>query len=330
MNTHSPARLLLHGSFIFFAVLCLTQALAPGQTQAQTPPLPDLTSVPADLTVPEMKDTAPAAGLRVRQTTPGWESTQVHHALYLPTDWSAPTTPGAAKKYPVIAEYAGNGGYKNKYGDVSEGTVQGSNLGYGLSGGRGFIWVCLPYIENENAEGTSTSTGTGKKRNAIQWWGDVAETNRYATATLKMLAEKYGADLDRVVLAGFSRGAIGCNYLGLQDDTVAPPWKAFFCHSHYDGVSDRWPYAGADRASALQRLQRLQGRPQWISHEGSTKATEDYLKSTGVKGAFTFRAIPFRNHSDQWVLRDIPERKAAREWLQRVIGETQSSGAAGG
>jgi hypothetical protein len=315
MNTQPPARLLLQGSFIFFAVLSLTQALAPGQT----PPLPDLATIPADLTVPEMKDTAPAAGLRVRQTTPGWEGTQVHHALYLPTDWSPPEK-GTGRKYPVIAEYAGNGGYKNKYGDVSEGSVQGSNLGYGLSGGHGFLWVCLPYIEN--AEGTST------KRNAIKWWGDVAETNRYATATLKMLAEKYGADLDRVVLAGFSRGAIGCNYLGLQDDTVAPQWKAFFCHSHYDGVSDRWPYAGADRTSALARLQRLKGRPQWLSQEGSTKASEEYLKSTGVKGDFTFHAIPFRNHSDQWLLRDIPERKAAREWLHRVIGETQSNEAA--
>lgn len=271
--------------------------------------LPDLSSVPTDLTVPAMEgeDATPTAGHRVRQTTPGWEGTQVHHALYLPTDW----TPKGGKKFPVIAEYAGNGGYKNKYGDVSEGTVQGSNLGYGLSNGQGFIWVCLPYIEM--ADGT--------KRNATKWWGDVIETNRYATATLKMVAEKYGADIDCMILAGFSRGAIACNYLGLHNDIVAPQWRAFFCHSHYDGVNARWPYAGADRASALERLQRLEGRPQWISHEGSTKGVEEYLQSTGVKGDFTFRAIPFRNHSDQWVLRDIPERKAAREWLLAVTAD---------
>jgi hypothetical protein len=299
MNTHSYAVLLLRRCFIFFATLAILAPFAPAQE------LPDLSTVPTDLAVPAMEETAPSAGHRVRQTTPGWENTQVHHALYLPTDWTS--APG--RKYPVIVEYAGNGGYKNKYGDVSEGTVQGSNLGYGLSAGRDCIWVCLPYIEQ--AEGT--------KRNATKWWGDVAETNRYATATLKMLAETCGADLDKVVLAGFSRGAIGCNYLGLHDETVAPQWRAFFCHSHYDGVNERWPYAKADRASALVRLQRLKGRPQWISHEGSTKGTEEYLRSTDVKGDFTFRAIPFRNHSDQWVLRDIPERKAAREWLQRVL-----------
>jgi hypothetical protein len=259
--------------------------------------------VPPDLTVPLMENAAPSAGHRVKQTTPGWQSTQVHHALYLPPDW----TP--EKKFPVIAEYAGNGGYRNNYGDVSKGTVEGSSLGYGLSGGRGFIWVCLPYIEN--VEGT--------KQNATKWWGDAAETNRYAIATLRQLGEKYGADLNAVILAGFSRGAIGCNYLGLHDDAIAPTWKAFFCHSHYDGVHERWPYAGADRASALARLQRMKGRPQWISHEASTAATERYLQSTGVQGDFTFRAIPYHNHSDQWLLRDIPERKAAREWLQRVI-----------
>lgn len=271
--------------------------------------LPDLSTVSAELTVPSMTAGSPAPGQRVRQTTTGWEGTAVHHALYLPQDWKS------GSKYPVIAEYAGNGGYKNKYGDVSEGTVQGSNLGYGLSGGKGFIWVCLPYVEEKS----------GVKGNATNWWGDVGETKRYALETLRHLATAYGADASNVVLAGFSRGSIGCNYIGLHDDEIAPKWRAFFCHSHYDGVREGWGYAGADRKSALARLQRLNGRPQWISHEGSVADIERYLNGTGVEigepGQFTLRALPFRNHSDQWVLRDIPERKAAREWLARVVGK---------
>jgi hypothetical protein len=62
-------------------------------------------------------------------------------------DWK----PG--RRYPVIVEYAGNGNYANKYGDVSTGEVEGSKLGYGISGGNGFIWICLPYVntlENKN------------------------------------------------------------------------------------------------------------------------------------------------------------------------------------
>jgi acetyl esterase/lipase len=266
--------------------------------------LPDLSSVTPDLVTPITEGIAPAPGKRVRQTTSGWEGTEVHHTLYLPRDWKA----GA--KHPVIVEYAGNGGYKNKFGDVSEGTVEGSNLGYGLSGGQKFIWVCMPYIETKN----------GRKQNAALWWGDVEETKRYCLATVSDVCAKHGGDSSRVVLAGFSRGSIGCNFIGLHDDEISKLWRAFICHSHYDGVRESWPYAGADRASALVRLKRLQGRPQWISHEGGAEATKDYLEQTGVKGDFTFVTMPFRNHSDQWALRDIPERKQAREWLARVIG----------
>jgi hypothetical protein len=97
--------------------------------------LPDIQSVPPDLVVPVLSEGTPAAGKRVRHGL---------NILYLPTDWKAD------KKWPVMVELAGNGGYKNKYGDVSTGLPEGSNLGYGLSGGKGFIWLCVPYL---NAKG---------------------------------------------------------------------------------------------------------------------------------------------------------------------------------
>jgi predicted esterase len=250
-----------------------------------------------------MTEGEPAAGRRVKQTTPGWEGTSVHHALYLPRDWKS----GA--RSPVIVEYAGNGGYKNAFGDVSNGTVDGGNLGFGLSGGEGFIWVCMPFVK---------VTGD-KKENAPTWWGDVEETKRYCRKTVAFVCEKYGGDPKKVVLAGFSRGAIGCNYIGLHDDDIAALWRAFFTFSHYDGQNTGWGYPGADRASALERLKRLKGRPQFISMEKSVEDIRKYLEGSGVKGAFTFLGIRFRNHSDQWVLRDIPERKAARDWLRNAI-----------
>ena len=265
--------------------------------------LPDLSSVSADLSTPAMTEGEPAAGRRVRRTTAGWEGTAVHHALYLPRDWK----PGG--RYPLIVEYAGNGNYRNAFGDVSKGTVDGSNLGYGLSGGDGFIWVCMPYV----------AVAGDRKENAITWWGDVEETKRYCRQTVSSVCEAYGGDPKKIVLAGFSRGAIGCNYLGLHDDEIAGLWRAFFAFSHYDGERTTWGYAGADRASALERLRRLHGRPQWICMEQSVEPIRKYVEGTGVKGAFRFQTIPYRNHSDQWVLRDLPERKAAREWLRKVL-----------
>lgn len=265
--------------------------------------LPDLSSIPMDIVVPAMSFNYPIAGRRVKQTTPGWENTDVYHALYLPENWK----PGY--KFPVIVEYPGNGLFRNRYGDVCNGTVEECSLGYGLSGGLDFIWVCLPFI----------NVNDGAKSNAIKWWGDVAETKRYVVATLDYLAKAFGADTGCIILSGFSRGAIACNYIGLNDDKIAAIWTAFFCHSHYDGVYEDWPYPDADRVSALQRLKRLNERPQWISHEGGIKDIQNYLLGTEVKSNLTFQSIPFRNHSDHWILRDIPVRRAARSWLHQIV-----------
>lgn len=283
---------------IFLSLAAAACAAAPA-----TSSLPDLSTVPTDLTVPEARAVPPAPGVRSVQTTRGWEGTAVHHTLFLPEDW----TPG--RRIPVLVEYAGNGGYRNAYGDVSEGTVGGCRLGYGLSAGRGFLWLCLPFVEGTGAE----------RRNATKWWGDIGETKRYCLATVRETIVRWGGDPAAVVFCGFSRGAIAANFLGLHDEEIAPLWRAFFCHSHYDGVSERWPYAGADRASARVRLARLAGRPQFISHEGSTAATQEWLRSTGVDGRWTFVPIPFRNHSPDWLLRDLPERRAARAWLAAAV-----------
>ncbi len=260
----------------------------------------NLHDVPPDLKTPPMVEGEPAPGKRVRQTLPPYEGTGVHHALYLPSDWA----PG--RKYPVLVEYAGNGGYRNPLGDVSEGTVEGSNLGYGISGGKGFLWLCLPYVN------------AAEKRNQANWWGDVPATVEYCRKAVRLACDRYGGDPARLVLAGFSRGAIACNFIGLHDDGIAPLWRAFVVHSHYDGVR-KWPYPGSDRDSARERLSRLKGRPQFISHERSVEETRRYLESTGIEGDFTFLALPYPNHTDAWVLRDIPERKALREWLRRAL-----------
>jgi hypothetical protein len=275
------------------------------QASPSRPNLPDLQTVPADLEVPAPQEAAPAAGIRVFSTTAGWEDTSVRHTLYLPRDW----VPG--KKHPVLVEYAGNGGYRNAFGDVSDGTPEGCRLGYGISGGTGFIWICLPFVEVKDRE----------KQNAARWWGDVGETKRYCLATVRDVCARFGGDERAIIFCGFSRGAIAANFLGLHDDEIAGLWRAFICHSHYDGVREHWGYPGADRASALARLRRLGGRAQFISHEGSTEAVEAWLRSTGVDGRWTFMPIPFRNHSPDWLLRDLPERRRLREWLAGVLAE---------
>ncbi|WP_417376613.1 hypothetical protein [Gimesia maris] len=253
-------------------------------------------SIPNDLQVPKVTQEKPQAGKRIWQQNPGFEQTEIAHALYLPADW----VPG--KKYPVIMEYPGNGGYSNALNDVSQGRVQDCKLGFGLSAGKGMIWVSLPFVDPR----------TGK--HAIKWWGDPDATADYCRQTVERICREFGGDPEYVFLTGFSRGAIACNYIGLRDDKIAALWKGMLPHSHYDGVR-KWNYLDSDAASARQRLARLGSRAQFITQEMSTQATEVYLKDSDTHGQFTFMAIPYPNHSDEWVLKDIPERARARQWL---------------
>ncbi len=269
--------------------------------------VPDIRTVRQDLTTPRMTNHEPAAGKRVKRVAPEYKGTEVYHTLYLPTDWRK------GKRYPIIVEYAGNGPYRNRFGDVCTGKVEDCNLGYGISGGKGFIWVCLPYISKD------------RKRNQLQWWGDLKATVEYCKTVIPRICREYGGDTSAVFLVGFSRGAIACNFIGLHDDQIASLWRGFICHSHYDGVR-KWRYPGSDRKSAAQRLNRLKNRPQFISHEVSVDETRRYLKKACPEGNFTFAALPYRNHTDSWVLRDTPQRKAVREWLQNVLqGKTKQT-----
>jgi hypothetical protein len=269
--------------------------------------LPDISTVAPDLSVPALTAGSPAPGKRVKQVLPGRERTASYHVLYLPTDWQ----PG--RKYPVLVEFAGNGPYRNRFDDISTGHVEGSKLGYGISGGQGFIWLCLPYLDDSG------------QRNVTSWWGtkpkyDPGPTIDYALAATSRVCREFGGDTNRLVLCGFSRGAIACNYLGLHDDRIAKLWRAFIPYSHYDGVRTGWPYPDDDRASARERLQRLNGRPQFICGEGNNATqTGDYLKTVGIAGDFAIVGTGFRNHNDAWTLRPSPARKRLRDWLQRVL-----------
>lgn len=257
----------------------------------------DLAAQTQDLYPPGPDDAPPAPGRRTRQQLPQYAHTRIHHLLYLPTNWR----PDAA--YPLIVEYAGN------CWRTSSGTVEGSNLGYGISGGQGAIWLCLPFVDRQNGV------------NALNWWGDVGATVSYCKEIVAQTCAAYGADPAAVFAAGFSRGSIACNFIGLHDDEIAALWRGFVCHSHYDGVR-QWPYPGSDRRSAAARLQRLGRRPQFVSHENGVDDTRAYLEKAHPSGNFTFVALPFSDHTDTWVLREIQPRRRLRQWFADALGHS--------
>jgi hypothetical protein len=260
----------------------------------------NLNHVKSDLTVPAVTNDKPAAGRRFSMSLPGYANWKLVHSVYLPSDWQA------SGKYPVLVEYPGNGGYENRHGDKSTGRVEDCKLGYGISGGEGYIWVCLPFVDPKT------------KAHAPQWWGDPDATAAYCRAAVAQVCKEFGGDPEAVVLCGFSRGALACGYIGLRDDATAKLWRAMITHSHFDGVRV-WGYADSDAPAARQRLQRLGDRPLYITQEQSIAEIERYLEGSKVNA--TIRVLPYLNHTDTWVLKNLPERAELREWLSQVLAK---------
>ncbi|MDI9396552.1 MAG: hypothetical protein QM531_01990 [Candidatus Pacebacteria bacterium] len=310
-------------------VLPFTQCWA---TEVVSPP--DVLTIPADLENPVLADGKPAPGKAVLQSLPRYAGTEVTHALYLPTDWSP------NKRFPVLVEYLGNTARVRDY----------RGIGYGLTGGKGFIWVVLPFVSSD-----------GKKDEAW-WWGDVAATVAYAKEAVPAICKQWGGNPAKVILIGSSRGAIACNYIGLHDDQIAKLWQAIIPVSHYDDGHIPWDMTPEEQHHASERLRRLGNTPQLIAGEhcsvpqlGSDKpllekikekkltsfiaakgelglkpiteveGTRKFIASNFPQGNFTILDLPWVNHNaSKALLRDTPERKKIRQWIQEMVRDAQN------
>jgi hypothetical protein len=269
----------------------------------------------ADLPLPELATGAPRPGKRVAVTPAEYAGSQVRHLIALPDDWT-PDWQARGKRWPVIAEYTGN--YFPASGSTGE--VEGAALGYGVARGKA-IWVVLPYVAKD------------RRRNEVTWWGDLDATVGYAKTNVPRICDEFGGDPKRVVLCGFSRGAIAVSFLGLHDDEVARLWCGFWAHDHFDGEKEwkgsAWGSPLATyRTEAATRLKRLSGRPLLVS--GAREETRRFLAPIAPDGV-TYLTIDmlalfgkFPNeaaksaHTDRWPLREGEATAAARAWFERV------------
>jgi hypothetical protein len=271
----------------------------------------DVRLIPPDVVLPPLTHQSPAPGRRCLRRLAEFAADDVYHTLTLPTDWVT------GRAYPVLVEWTGNGPFLNAAGDVCTGRVEDAGLAYGLSGGDGAIVLSLPYL---NDAGTA---------NVTQWWGDPPRyqpqpTLRYAAGAIREVCAQFGGDARRVVLVGFSRGAIACNALGLHDDAIAKQWRGMICFSHYEGVR---PWPPTQDGKTAERLARLGDCPQLILSEsprgGATSLVAEvrqYLERSQVAGDFQYLETGFFNHSDLWALCPNPTREEVRRrltvWLQ--------------
>jgi hypothetical protein len=290
---------------------------------------PDVLTLAADLSMPAISPGEPGPGRLVLQQLPGYAGTAVYHALWLPPDW----TP--QRRFPLIVEYLGNSGLvRNCHGGA----------GLGISGGRGFIWLILPFVE------------PGGGGDAAWWWGDVAATVAYAKEAVPAVCTAWSGDPARVLLTGHSRGAIACNYIGLHDDAIAGLWRAMVPFSHYDDAHIPWGMTAEEQARAPQRLARLGRTPQCLLGEHSVlpqpwddkalraaiaaqslttfavarealqlvpittiEGTRAFLGRHAPTADITIVDLPFVNHSPGILLRDTPERRQLRAWVAQKL-----------
>jgi hypothetical protein len=274
-----------------------------------------------------MTNATPAAGARVRATAPGFEGTQAYHALYLPQEWTA----GTPQTYAIIVEYMGNGPWSDGHGDISTGRPEDSNLGWGMANPAGtkYIWISMPFLTSAMGNATEIST---------YWWGcptvtaqnscgaeyDMNPTLQYLHSALEQTIRLYGGDSTRVVITGWSRGAIATGAVGLHDDATSQLFKAFIPYSHLDGDCG---WVDQDNHTALQeRWTRLGGRPTLYLGECAVATSEGplWLKTIGQNGthatsAMEFMTTGFANHNDAWVLRNSTARTYMRQWLVKAL-----------
>lgn len=269
----------------------------------------------ADLALPPLTEQGPQPGKRTAVIAPEYAGTKVRHLIALPDDWT-PDWQAKGKRWPIVAEYTGN--YFPTSGSTGE--VEGAALGYGLARGRA-IWVVLPYVAKD------------RQKNERTWWGDIDATVGYAKTNLPRICAEFGGDPKKVVLCGFSRGAIGVSFLGLHDDEVAKLWCGLWAHDHFDGMLEWKGHAWGSplaryREEATVRLRRLAGRPLLVSQAGTE--TKKFITSVAPSGVTYltvdmgahFGAFPNElakhTHNDRWPLRDGDATTIARGWFERV------------
>ena len=133
--------------------------------QPRVQELPDIRTIVADLEMPTMID-GPSAGLRAKHRLPAASNERVYHSLYLPRDWSA------EKRWPILVELTGNGGYRNQFGDECSGRPEDACLGYGISAGCGEGKQSMEterYLKPLIDTGNLTFASTGFRNHSDRW-----------------------------------------------------------------------------------------------------------------------------------------------------------------
>ena len=244
------------------------------------------------LIMPKITEGFPAAGHCVRYRLNGDENNSIYCLVYLPVNWKQGIT------FPVIVEYPGNIYFTKAC--YSTGLPDQCVIGYGMSKGKGAIWLSLPFVDRKT--GAIVENG----------WGDPDATADYAVSLVEEICARFGGERRNVILTGFSRGAIACGYIGLRNDRIAPLWKGFHACQHYDG--DGWN--GATMKGAMERAQRFAGKAVFQT-DNSAEIFQTIMDEMKAKITYVKSGLGF--HSSAMYLDDRPSTQQLRGWFNALV-----------
>lgn len=237
--------------------------------------------------IPKIGINGPEIGKRCRIYLKEYDN--VYYLIYLPYNYED------TRKFPIIFESPAN-----PYNPTC-GLPEDIYMGYGITQGYDYIWVCAPIVDTED------------KIIGSYWGKDPLSTVQCWISIIRDVKSKYRIDDSNIVLCGFSRGAISCCYIGNYTEEISKIWSSYFCHAHFDGCCQ------SVLGSSSERINRIGNRKVLI-----TVGENDYAKICSQRSYekllkseinVNYIEIPGVDHSPNWILDETESTNKAREWL---------------
>jgi len=183
-------------------------------------------------------------------------------------------------------------------------TTEDAVLGYGLSKGMNCIWVTVPYVDDE-----------GK----LSSWNYPECTVKYWLAVLEDLNNKFAIDNSKIVIAGFSLGAMTTSYIGNWNNEISSKWSGYFAYAHFDDCCFQ------QQGNFNERILRIKDRKVFLVAGGKDSARRCSIKSYYKliqKGILVdYMEVPDAIHCPYWILEDSKYTENARQWLNSIISD---------
>jgi len=264
------------------------------------------------LKIPPIQEGAAKAGKRVNIYLDSHPN--IYYSVFLPYNYNDKIS------FPVICEIPANCCNKKTATGTPDTTTY---LGYGITKGYDYIWVSLPILNSKGDKILQFFYPDDPQQTALCW-----------LSILEDLNHRFNINNRKIILSGFSRGAVCTSFIGNCNDTISSKWAAYLAQAHFDG--DCQVVSG----NADTRIQRIGNRPvliivgkndiaKFCSQNAFRKLSNlgcqtTYMEVDDIEAEIWYDDIHSavwanKSHTPCWALKnDSIEAVQAKQWLDSV------------